>query len=413
MMFEYLRDLLYSPQKAALDVDALPEEMQELGNGLLYFGQCVNEVRDYTTALSRGDLDSAPAARGNDLASGLKSLHASLRHITWQVQQVSKGDYSQNVSFMGEFADAINDMVHQLDERQRKLLAEIDENKRKSEALAQSNSLFEMITQTISQWIVMIDRNSGEWLFKNHDIALVLRSLENEQDFIDWIDNQVQQGLGDRSRRQREVVFSDSNGQSQYFDIGYYDLTWHDHEAIAFVFTDITADKERFNSLENIAYHDPLTNTFNRHYGMNILNEWMAAGETFIVCFVDMDNLKFVNDRYGHAEGDVYILNVTAILKRFSHNAVVCRLGGDEFMLLCKDWTLEQGEERLEALRDELMNQIGAATVYKQSLSYGCMAVDNTNTLPASELLTMADEKMYIYKRAHKADRRSSDIPPY
>jgi diguanylate cyclase (GGDEF)-like protein len=405
-----LKNLLYDPAHAEIDLSELPEEFRDLGSGMLYLGQCVNEVRDFTRAMSKGDLDDIPLASGNELASGLKSLNASLKHLTWQAQQIAKGDYTQRVGFMGEFSEAVNNMVEQLDERQRNLEAEVEANKRKSDALLQSNSLFEAITQTMSQWIVMVDRNSGEWLFSNHDAGVVLRSIEVEPQIRDWILYRAQRGRDAAAPAietgESEVGLTDSTGATQYFSVSTYYLTWYEHEAIAFVFSDVTSDKERFNSLENIAYRDTLTNTYNRHYGMNLLNDWLANKERFIVCFVDMDNLKFVNDRYGHAEGDTYILNVTAILKRFDIKAVVCRLGGDEFMLLCLGWTLQDAEERLENLRSELMVSNEGVTEYKQSLSYGCIAVDETNTIPASELLTIADEKMYIYKRAHKADRR-------
>jgi diguanylate cyclase (GGDEF)-like protein len=389
----------------------VPEDYRDLASGLLYLGESVNEVRDYTRALSRGDLNDVPLAKGNELASGLKSLSASLAHLTWQMQQVAKGDYSQRVSFMGEFSEAVNDMVQQLDERQRKLVAEVEANKKKSEALAQSNSLFEAITEGLSQWIVMVDRDTGEWLFTNHDIAAGLHSMETEPQLRCWINHQAQMDRGsiapNETDKDEEVRLVDSNGTAQYIQASLYRINWHEHDTIAFVCSDVTAEKQRLNNLENIAYHDTLTNTFNRHYGMGMLSDWLASHETFILCFIDMDNLKFVNDQFGHAEGDNYILNVTALLKRFAPSVIICRLGGDEFMLLCKDWTLKAAEARLEELRSELLSYKSENANYKQSLSFGVIEANASNTLPASDLLTMADEKMYAYKRAHKAERRN------
>ena len=57
----------------------------------------------------------------NFLCENLKNLHANLNHLTWQAQQVTKGDYSQHVAFLGEFSTAFNEMTRQLQEREAKL----------------------------------------------------------------------------------------------------------------------------------------------------------------------------------------------------------------------------------------------------------------------------------------------------
>ena len=68
------------------------------------------------SALSRGDLDlKVPAGKMHVLQS-FKNLHANLRHLTWKTQQISGGDLSQHVDFMGDFSKAFNSMTHQLQE---------------------------------------------------------------------------------------------------------------------------------------------------------------------------------------------------------------------------------------------------------------------------------------------------------
>ena len=118
-MWNYLENVIYEPAKATLDVEALPEGFKELGKGLRYFADCVIETNNFSKALARGELTVDLPGRDNELASSLKSLHASLRHLSWQTKQVAKGDYNQRVSFMGEFADSFNAMVGQLGERKK------------------------------------------------------------------------------------------------------------------------------------------------------------------------------------------------------------------------------------------------------------------------------------------------------
>lgn len=72
------------------------------------------EARGLALALAEGNL-SAPTPAGTGAVLGsLKALHANLRHLTWQTQQVASGDFAQRVDFMGDFSRAFNDMVEQL-----------------------------------------------------------------------------------------------------------------------------------------------------------------------------------------------------------------------------------------------------------------------------------------------------------
>ncbi len=58
-----------------------------------------------------------------------KNIHANLNHLTWQAKQVAKGDYSQTVSYLGEFSEAFNTMTQQLKERELKLKQEAEREK--------------------------------------------------------------------------------------------------------------------------------------------------------------------------------------------------------------------------------------------------------------------------------------------
>lgn len=71
------------------------------------------EIRAHAFALSRGDLSRGCAARGF-VAGSLKAAEANLRHLTWQMERVAQGDYSQSVSFMGDFSAAFNRMSREM-----------------------------------------------------------------------------------------------------------------------------------------------------------------------------------------------------------------------------------------------------------------------------------------------------------
>jgi PAS domain S-box-containing protein len=120
LLFDYVRDVIYNPALAVLDVEKLPPDFHDLGKGLQYLGECILETRKFANALSRGDLEGETLSRNNEIAAPLKSLQSSLQHLTWQTQQVAMGDYQQRVDFMGNFSLAFNTMVDQLEERRKK-----------------------------------------------------------------------------------------------------------------------------------------------------------------------------------------------------------------------------------------------------------------------------------------------------
>lgn len=118
-LFTYLRNVIYDPANAELNLDELPESFHEFGKGLHFFSQCVIQTMTLAKSLSRGELDDEIPPSYNEIAAPLKSLHASLRHMTWQAQQIAKGDYKQRIGFMGDFSKSFNTMAQQLDERNK------------------------------------------------------------------------------------------------------------------------------------------------------------------------------------------------------------------------------------------------------------------------------------------------------
>src|SRR5690554_5357814 len=73
-----------------------------------------SEIHEFILPLSRGILNLEPPKTRNLLASPFKELHSQLKNLTWQVQQIAKGDYKQRVAFMGDFSIAFNNLVETL-----------------------------------------------------------------------------------------------------------------------------------------------------------------------------------------------------------------------------------------------------------------------------------------------------------
>ncbi|MBF0550526.1 MAG: SpoIIE family protein phosphatase [Deltaproteobacteria bacterium] len=101
------------------DPISLPEDYpdNEIKQAVGYINKFIAEYNSVTGvmfALSRGELDLKAPKGSMPILQSLKNLHASLKHLTWTTQQIAKGDFGQRVSFMGEFAEAFNNMTLQL-----------------------------------------------------------------------------------------------------------------------------------------------------------------------------------------------------------------------------------------------------------------------------------------------------------
>ncbi|MCX8061463.1 MAG: diguanylate cyclase [Anaerolineales bacterium] len=129
LLLEQFRALIIDSQEKTIETsgetDWLPYE-QAL--------QTLLEIRRLAFAMAKGELSYEIKEKGA-LAGALKSLQANLRHLTWQTQQVSQGDFTQRVEFMGEFSAAFNEMVAQLDAMAQELQIQQDELIRRNDSL--------------------------------------------------------------------------------------------------------------------------------------------------------------------------------------------------------------------------------------------------------------------------------------
>ena len=274
ILFEYLRDIIYDSENAKLNIEQLDEPFLKLGMGLQYLDKAVKEVKHYSAELSQGNLSIEAPGRDNFLCENLKNIHANLNHLTWQAKQVAKGDYSQSVSYLGEFSEAFNTMTKQL--------------------------------------------------------------------------------------------------------------------------------KEREEELEEEAYRDKLTGIGNRHLFHERVETMLATGEKMVFCYCDLDHLKYVNDHFGHQEGDRYLLYFVETVKaNIRPGDLFVRLGGDEFCVALLNCSQETMQEKFKKVHEAFCQ--GGSGDYPKSFSYGIIELTERHDIVSTdEILQRADEVMYEYKWKHK-----------
>ena len=107
------------------------EELKELQQEVVALARKHLQTKEFILNLSEGNLD-VEAPRGNRLIDPFKELQANLRHLVWQTREIAKGDYGQQIDFMGNFSDSFNSLVNALVEK-----------KKVEEALRESKFFFE------------------------------------------------------------------------------------------------------------------------------------------------------------------------------------------------------------------------------------------------------------------------------
>lgn len=156
-----------------------------------------------------------------------------------------------------------------------------------------------------------------------------------------------------------------------------------------------------FQKAQEQAITDGLTGVKTHRFFMEALSsEWKRssrAGRSFALVLMDLDRFKFVNDFYGHLEGDLVLQRVGQILETNCRRSdVVARYGGDEFVILMPETTMEQARQ----LSSKLRGWIAADPLLREkniSASFGIASYPLHGSSP-QELIQVADASMYLSK---------------
>lgn len=162
---------------------------------------------------------------------------------------------------------------------------------------------------------------------------------------------------------------------------------------------DVTARIREEDRLRYLSTHDGLTELYNRAF-FEAEKARLETGRIspISVVVVDVDDLKSVNDRFGHAAGDQHLRSIAAVLRQsFRADDIVARLGGDEFVVLLPGVDVEERDQIVERFVEDLarQNEIAARPV---KASVGAATARRAGALSAA--IRVADERMYKAKAA-------------
>lgn len=163
--------------------------------------------------------------------------------------------------------------------------------------------------------------------------------------------------------------------------------------------------------VNRMASTDSLTGLWNRRWARTMIEQAIARlqerGEIFSVALIDVNDFKKINDLRGHLVGDQVLTKIAHELLKFSSDQItLCRLGGDEFLVVA----LKTNEEQMLQLSGDIVNKVNQLmqdSGYPVSLSIGSATYSDAPK-SVSDILHQVDLEMYRHKTQNKANQQPS-----
>lgn len=400
-----LENMLVGKPSSALDQSG-NEQLDRIIELVNVLSDNFSEMAQFSYGLAKGKLNIQAPGRRNYIAAPLKELHSQLSGMVWTVKQLGKGLIVDEIDYAGELSAALNVLIRNAaGEHPPADSCSLDFQ---ASALSWQYHKVLLTVNHLKQILVITDKNH-KVLFANKPANMLFgyfKSVRNpdEHDNVPILE-QIMYSLSDDSHvfPISQEVYDEK--QNSWFSMTTDEMPFLNYStAFLHCIEDINERKLNENQLKISATVDPLTGVFNRAFGTKALETAMANKHETTSCigFVDIDKLKYINDTFGHNEGDFAIKTIAQMLtKSVRQNDTVSRFGGDEFLVIFNDCTVEIAEKALNRLQDKL-NAINdmQEKPYDLLFSHGVTQIDKDTSANAKQIIQLVDKKMYERKRA-------------
>jgi len=176
------------------------------------------------------------------------------------------------------------------------------------------------------------------------------------------------------------------------------------------IYIDISEKKRMEEQLKKLARVDSLTGCCSRGYGLELLDRQLKLSHRsrspLLLAFLDIDDFKKINDIFGHNEGDKVLKESVELFKSTLREIdIICRMGGDEFLLIFPDNSLKEASlirNRLQKNLSQLNKTIKKDYSIRFSMGFSEYLPDKPETL--DELIRIADQRMYEEKKKRRKE---------
>ncbi len=336
------------------------------------FHQGFAALLDFAEALASGDLSAARSEWDVPMDGELGRLYGSLFRIRERMEA-----FQEETAKAGRHAALI--------ENDNELLVEL--LSRRNERL--------LVVDTDSKEILYCNKRRNGEDGKDAVCETCKKRLSFQSELLEW--NDAEYGSADQYN-----VWEVEGENETFYRITSFPVEWKDKNSHVHIVVDITDEKKMAHALTSKAYRDPGTGIRNRLFFEEYMDGILKERREATLCYLDLDGLKYVNDTFGHLEGDIYIQTFVEVIRsNFRNDDTFARSGGDEFCLVLtgriKDLIDRKMAEILESFQAVDNGE------YQCSFSYGIVEVEGKdNEWTLDEILQQADAAMYECKRRNK-----------
>ena len=258
--------------------------------------------------------------------------------------------------------------------------------------------------ESLGEGVVILDREMGAKYYNPYAASLFGQMPDLQRTLVDTLDQHLTYQL-DANLRLATIVSSNvAPDDHRTLDILINTARILDQEEIYYVIVirDITEERNQRSRLAWEATHDTLTGLLNRNEFVQRLNANIAIGEAGMLLMLDLDHFKHINDSYGHSVGDRMIKHIAdALSERIGRLNLIARIGGDQFIMLLKDVTQEQGSTFAESLLSEIpsMKLMHSGYLLQLTACIGGIYYDENNQLSAEMLISHTDATLFHAKQ--------------
>lgn len=196
-------------------------------------------------------------------------------------------------------------------------------------------------------------------------------------------------------------LFHDTDGNEIYLEIMKKAIRDDNGKIIGIcgICNDVTKAEKQRQKYKMLSFHDPLTGAYNRNYfEEHVFDNAESLPCSYIFC--DCNNLKKINDNFGHDMGDKYIIEAHKVLNdSICSNSVIIRWGGDEFLIITPNCDVANHEEIMKKIAE---SQGRLADIKSgMGISIGGVVRESLDTAE-SVVMKLSDRKMYENKKSYK-----------
>ena len=201
------------------------------------------------------------------------------------------------------------------------------------------------------------------------------------------------------------------NNEERIYESIVFPIEQKNNEVVLFgsIANDITDKREKQHQIEYLSLHDHLTGLYNRRYMEDSIKRMDTERNIpFSIIVADINGLKLTNDSYGHEMGDKLLIAAAEILKKSCRREdIICRVGGDEFVILLPNVGEKVIKKILERIKEESQNTKLDSVIVSLAIGY---STKNSKDKDISGVYKEADNNMYKNKLKYGKIMRNKTI---